>query len=58
MLEGFISAKNKPFAAALALGQDGKTSFEFPRNRGREHTSAGALGLAANGEESPFAPGE
>jgi DNA topoisomerase-3 len=56
VLEGFISAKNKPFAAALALGQDGKTSFEFPRNRGGEHTSAGALGLAANGEESPPRP--
>jgi len=58
VLNGFVSAKGKPFAAALALGPDGKTTFEFPRNRGGEHTSAGPLSSAPNGEKSPFAPGE
>ena len=50
VLNGFVSAKGKPFAAALALGPDGTPTFEFPRNRGGD-TSDGALSSAPNGEK-------
>jgi DNA topoisomerase-3 len=34
VLEGFVSSKGNPFAAFLVLGEDGKTSFEFPPRNG------------------------
>lgn len=56
LLRRFISKKNRPFSAFLAVGKDGRVGFEFEPRKPKAVKSKAAKETAAPGEPIPESP--
>jgi DNA topoisomerase-3 len=56
LLKRFISKKNRPFSAFLAVGKDGRVGFEFEPRKPKAVKSKAAKEAATKGEPTPESP--